>query len=308
MRKTILPLSTPSFAPVTNQWPGISWGPLDISVKSTIFASFPALVELSSFLSSEVLVLEDDEAPSDLNGVAGVEGLWSQTDRRIVQPGTFENRSFKYSTFLAPKSQTPSCAPVTMWTPDKSPMLASVYSMGAVLTCEKFFHLIGSNHLLSCSSGPCHFGAPMATCESQWGWRIFGRDTRCWRWIASRFCLQPSRLSLRPVTGLRPTVICNNNMTWWMREWHRVCFVLDITNSIDKIHLLPDLFLLLSATQEFNTKGGTEPNKYCSRLRQMAYNSVSSVDSFKDPFARLYKRKDLSITKLRNTTICRTLQ
>ncbi|MFS7988490.1 hypothetical protein Hanom_Chr11g01035471 [Helianthus anomalus] len=125
----------------------------------------------------------------------------------MVQPGTLEKRSLRCRTLLAPKSHTPNWAPVTMWTPERSPMYVSVCSMGAVLTCEKFFHLMGSNQRLSCSSGPCHLGAPMAMCASQCGWRIFGRDTKCCKWIASRFCLLPSKLSLSPVTGLRPTVL-----------------------------------------------------------------------------------------------------
>lgn len=204
MRRMIFPLSTPSFAPVTNQCPGISCGPFDISVMSTIFPNFPSWLKLSSFLSS-VLFTFDEEEPSDLCAREG-EGLWSQTDRLIVQPGTLEKSSLRCNTFLEPKSQTPSWAPVTMWTPERSPMQVSVYSIGAVLTWEKFFHLIGSNQRLSCSSGPCHLGAPMAMCASQWGWRILGRDTKCCKFIASRFCLFPSRLSLSPVTGLRPTV------------------------------------------------------------------------------------------------------
>uniref|UniRef100_A0A2P2K2Y2 Secreted protein n=1 Tax=Rhizophora mucronata TaxID=61149 RepID=A0A2P2K2Y2_RHIMU len=166
------------------------------------------LLELSSFFSLVGFsFVVDEDAPSGLC-VAGFNGLWSHTDRLIVQPGTFEKRSLRCKTFLAPKSQTPSCAPVTMCAPERSPMDVSVYSIGAVLTWEKFFHLIGSNQRLSCSSGPCHLGAPMATCASQCGWRIFGRDTRCCKWTASRFCLLPSKLSLRPVTGLRPIVTC----------------------------------------------------------------------------------------------------
>lgn len=173
---------------------------------------------MSTILANFSVEPDDVEVLLDfwLEEEEGVEGLWSHTDRLIVHPGTFEKRSLRYSTFFVPKSQTPSWAPVTIWTPDRSPMQVSVYSMGAVLTWEKFFHLIGSNHRLSCSSGPCHLGGPIATWASQCGWRIFGRDIRCCRWISSLFCLEASRLSLRPVTGLRPTVTCNFVTQFWV--------------------------------------------------------------------------------------------
>lgn len=205
-RNTILPFSTPSFAPVTSQCPGKSCGPFNISDGSTILASFPDWPDTSSFFSSVEL---DVDGPPGSSLPVEATGVWSQTDRLIVQPGTLEKSSLRCKTFFDPKFQTPSWAPVTMWTPERSPMWVSVYSIGEVLTWEKFFHLIGSNQRLSCSSGPCHFGAPIGMWESQCGCRILGRETKCCKWIERRFCLLPSKLSLRPVTGLRPTVTWN---------------------------------------------------------------------------------------------------
>ncbi|TQD88169.1 hypothetical protein C1H46_026230 [Malus baccata] len=133
----IRPPSTQSLAPVTTQYPGVSSGPLNVSLVSTNVAIFGAL--LGGFNAVLNLVLIKVEMNPDFREV--VEGP-SHSDLRIFADATVENPSLKNKTFLIPMALASNQAFVTI--DAESSMQAPLYSTGAVHTCENMLHLTGS--------------------------------------------------------------------------------------------------------------------------------------------------------------------
>jgi hypothetical protein len=153
----ILPPSTQSLAPVITQYPGGSSGPLTISFVSTKFDIFGALdgkggppgktAEFKStftgfsggFNPALNLVLINIEKTPDFRDK--VEGP-SHSDLRSLADATIENPSLRNRTFFIPTTLTSNQAFVTIEA--ESSMRASLYSTGAVQTCEKMLQLTGS--------------------------------------------------------------------------------------------------------------------------------------------------------------------
>lgn len=154
--KHILPLSNTNLAPVTNQWPGLSCGPLHNCEVSTNFNSFcvctgtggPVGNTLESKTTTgffwslpEIDVLITEKMPDLCDNP---EEPCVQLDFTTTKLDTLENISLRWSTLLESCFFTWSWAPVTIKATSLSELQLGSYFTGAVHTWENFFPLIAS--------------------------------------------------------------------------------------------------------------------------------------------------------------------
>lgn len=195
-RREILPFSTMSLAPETTQYPGVSWGPLFISVVSTNFRSLGACTGTGGppgyiaefiftsagfgggFWTVEKWWLISVDMSPDLAASPGEPS--HSACFTTVAPKTEEKRSRRKRMFLIPWFTTCNCAPVTI---ERS----SSASTGAVHTWEKYLDWTFSRYLRSYDSGwKLPFGSSVS-------WKILGKEERCCKWMDKQLLLLPSK-------------------------------------------------------------------------------------------------------------------
>lgn len=196
-RRHIFPFSKSSFAPVTNQWPGLSCGPLHNCEVSTNFKSFcvrtgtggPVGNTLESTITTgffsfswlpEFGALIAEKKPDFWENS---DELCAQLDWTMKACETLENKSRRWRMLFDSCFCTWSWAPVTM--KETSFLVAHLgsYLTGAVHMWEKYFPPMASKYwwLSSVTSDPRHSCVSVSILLSS----MVGVIERCWRWTAS---------------------------------------------------------------------------------------------------------------------------
>ena len=190
--KHILPFSNCSLAPVTNQCPGLSCGPLhncDISIN---FRSFCACTDTGGPVGNTPESTTTAGCFS-FNGLPEIEVLiaekrldfWENPEDTCVQldctmkaSDTLENKSLRWRTFFESCFFTRSWAPVTIKATSSLEVQPGLYLTGAVLIWENFFLCIASKYRPSAiSSDPRHIDVSSILLSSIIG--VFDRCCKC---------------------------------------------------------------------------------------------------------------------------------